>query len=195
MTTEQTQRFLVFVSHTSKDTDLALRIALVLDSLALPAFVYEKYQIGGQNRFEVIKNRITECPYFLLLLTRRARQSEWVNQEIGFAVAMAKEIIPLVETSPIQRRRISYFGFTELNDPLNVSPNQPQNGIGELLHTMMSYAMRDQRWSGMIRLSCECGWTGREPVRQLTRWYWICRACRRNISVSPVTFEPLPQEP
>lgn len=195
MTTGRRGKFLVFVSHASSDGKLASRVAAILDSIGLPAFVYEIYRIGGQNRFEVIKSKITECPYFVLLLTRRARRSEWVNQEIGFAAAKEKEIIPLVETSPIRKRRLLYFGFTELSDPLNLTPRQPEDAIGELLRTLMDYAKRDRYWLGLIRLACVCGWTGRKGVRNLTQWVWNCPACQRIISVSPVTFEPLPQVP
>ncbi len=139
MTTGRGTKFLVFVSHASRDRELALRLAAILDSLGIPTFVYEKYQVGGQNRFEVIRDRITECPYFVVLWTRRGRAREWVNQEIGFATAKDKQIIPLVETSPILKRRIPHLGFAELNDPLNLSPDQPEECIGELLRTLMTY--------------------------------------------------------
>ncbi len=100
MTTRKLDRFFVFVSHASKDNGLALRVAEIMDSIGLRAFVYEKYRVGGQNRFEVIRDRITECPYFVLLLTKNARSSQRVNQEIGFAAAMKKQIIPLVLSQP-----------------------------------------------------------------------------------------------
>ena len=195
MTTGSRDKFLVFVSHSSSDTGLASRVAAVLDSVGVYAFVYENYRVGGQNRFEVIKDRIIECPYFVLLLTQKARRADWVNQEIGFAAAKDKEIIPLVEISPIKRRRLPYFGFTELSDPLNLMLDQPQHAIGELLRTLMVYAKRDKHWTGLIRLACVCGWSGRKGVRDFTQWVWDCPTCQRKLSVSPLTFEPLPPEP
>lgn len=195
MTIDRRDRFLVFVSHATRDSALAIRLSGILDSLGLPAFVYETYRVGGQNRFDVIRNRISECPYFVLLLTRRARRSEWVNQETGFAAAMGKEIIPLVEVSSVRGRRIPYFGFAELSDPLDLSPDQPASAIGELLRTIMQYARRDRYWSGLLQLKCGCGWAGRRGVRNLTQWEWDCPRCEEKISHSPVTFEPLPQEP
>lgn len=195
MTSRQRERFLVFVSHASKDRDTASRLSAILDSIDLAAFVYEDYQVAGQNRFEVIRNRITECPYFVLLLTRSARASQWVNQEIGFAAAMEKVIIPLVEVTAVRGRRIPHYGFAELSDPLNLVLNQPQDAIGELLRTLMEYAGRDKHWSGSIRLRCKCGWTGRRAVRYLRQWEWDCPRCQEKISHSPLTFEPLPQAP
>lgn len=185
----------MFISHASKDAGLASRIANALDPLGLSAFVYENYRVGGQNRFEVIGERITECPYFVLVLTKRARSSQWVNQEIGFAAANDKELIPLVGVSPVRKRRMPHFGFAELSDPLDLDPGKPESAIGELLRTLMSYARRDKYWQGMIRLTCKCDWRGRKGVRNLTQWDWACPSCHRIISVSPVTFEPIPQVP
>ena len=190
---QRPERFLLFLSHATVDRELALRIAKILDSMSLPTFVYESYQVGGQNRFLVIRDRIAESPYFVLLLTRKARKSEWVNQEIGYAVALQKDIIPIVETSPVRRRRIPYFGFVELNDPLDVELQHPDPAISQLLFTMMHYAKRDHRWRGMMRLDCRCGWSGRRGTHSLSQWRWDCPRCRSKIEVSPVSFEPLPQ--
>ena len=189
------RQFLVFLSHATRDRALAERVAAILDSIDLPAFVYESYRVAGQNRFEVIKSRISECPYFLVLLTKSARGSQWVNQEIGFAAAKEKMIIPIVEVSQVRRRRIPNFGFAELNDPLDLNLVQPQDAIGEILRTVMEYAIRDFHWSGRIRLRCNCGWTGRRAVRRLTRWEWDCPSCQAKISHSPLTFEPLTTDP
>ncbi len=183
--------YLVFVSHATKDSELASRLATILDSIDLPAFVYEKDSVAGQNRFEVIRNRISECPYFIVMLTTAARRSQWVNQEIGFAAAHEKEMIPLVEVSQIRKRRIPNVGFLELSDPLDLMLARPQDAIGETLRTLMEYARRDHYWRGLIRLQCICGWRGRKGTGNLTRWEWDCPSCQAKISHSPLTFEPL----
>ncbi len=83
------EHFKVFISHaTAEDSWLANWIADALDYLHIRAFVYERYPRGGQNRFEVIKSRIQSCPYFLAVLTKDGIASQWVNQEIGYAVAV-----------------------------------------------------------------------------------------------------------
>jgi hypothetical protein len=76
-----------------------------------------------------------------------------------------------------------------------LSPDQPEDCIGELLRTLMTYAKYDIHWSDHIQLSCKCGWRGRQEVRNLTEYEWDCPDCQRKIAVSPVTFEPVPQEP
>ncbi len=171
---------------------LASRIGRILDSIGLPTFVYGDYSVAGQNRFSVIRDRISECPYFVLLLTRRARSSQWVNQEIGFATAKEKEIIPLVETSDVRERRIQHFGFTELHDPIDLNIDHPEKAIGLVLNTLMSYAKRDRHWTGMITLTCRCGSRNRKGLHDLTQWRWNCTRCMSVIEVSPVTFEQSP---
>ena len=180
MTTRRMESFLVFLSHLSRESPLANRIATILDSIGLPTFVYGKYRIGGQNRFEVIKSQITTSPYFALLLTRKACSSMWVNQEIGFAAALGKPIIPLVETSPTLQRRIPYSGFVELSDPIDLATNDPKDAIGELLRTLMVYAKGDKRWSGWIRLTCQCGNTRSYRHRDLSQWNGIVPTVSRS---------------
>ena len=82
------EEFRVFISHaTTEDGELVRWIADALDRLHIRAFVYERYQRGGQNRFEVIKRWIKACPYFLVVLTKDGIASQWVNQEIGEILA------------------------------------------------------------------------------------------------------------
>ena len=170
--------FLVFLSHATKDQVLASRIRVILDSIGLPTFVYEDYAVAGQNRFSVIRERISECPYFILLLTKRARRSEWVNQEIGFATAKEKEIIPLVETSEIKERPIQHFGFTELHDQIDLNIGRPEQATGLVLHSLMYYAKRDHRWTGTgrISLTCSCGSKNIKVLHNLSQCVWNCNS-------------------
>jgi hypothetical protein len=43
-----------------------------------------------------ILDLITNCHIFLPLITPRSRARPWLNQEIGFALALGKPILPLV---------------------------------------------------------------------------------------------------
>jgi len=45
---------------------------------------------------KVIKG-IEDCDYFIPLLTKNSISNQWVNQEIGFAVAKNREILPFVQ--------------------------------------------------------------------------------------------------
>ena len=79
--------------------------------------------MGGRNRFEVIKSMIAGCPYFLVVLTKDGIRSQWVNQEIGYAVARNKNLIPIIEIENFTARRFDSKGFVELHDPINYYRN------------------------------------------------------------------------
>lgn len=45
-----------------------------------------------------VKNGIKDCNYFIPIITRQSIKTQWINQEIGFAVAKGNcKIIPIVE--------------------------------------------------------------------------------------------------
>lgn len=48
-----------------------------------------------------VKRGIIECEYFVPILTRNSISSQWVNQEIGFATAINRTTIPIVEHQQI----------------------------------------------------------------------------------------------
>ncbi len=183
----------VFISHSTRDEAIATRIKLILDRLGLRAFVYGHSPWAGRNRFAAIAARLRECSYVVVLLTRSAEKSPWVNQEIGFAAALEKAVVPLVELRGPRGRRIAYFGFTELSDPINLRPAEPEEAIRDLLLSVASRARSEGRWRGTIRLKCICGRIGSYRVRNLTVWQWDCKVCGRRLTVSPVTYEPLAQ--
>lgn len=46
---------------------------------------------------EKVASGIKECDIFIPILTRKSIHSQWINQEIGYAKAIEKKIIPIVE--------------------------------------------------------------------------------------------------
>jgi len=152
------ENFKVFISHaTYEDGFLANWIADALDRLHIRSFVYERYQRGGQNRFEVIKKMISECPYFLVFLTEAGIASQWVNQEIGYAVGVGKEIIPIIEFDKFTGRRIESKGFVELHDPIDYITNNPVSLMASVIYTFYSLLYSQRMWQDSFFLSCVCG--------------------------------------
>jgi hypothetical protein len=49
-----------------------------------------------------VKKGIIECNYFIPIITRQSINTQWINQEIGFAVAIKNcKIIPIIESQII----------------------------------------------------------------------------------------------
>ena len=200
--------FRVFISHaTVEDSGLADWMADALDRLHIRAFVYERYQRGGQNRFEVIKSRIQECPYFLVMLTKEGIASQWVNQEIGYAVAVGKELIPIIEVDKSTGRLIKSKGFVELHDPIKYYKNNPVRLMASVIYTFYSLLMVEGKWKDTIFLSCTCGnvfdgllqfekwweeWRG-DPDRKPFTIAFPCAKCHQEVEVSFPDCHLLPQ--
>ena len=191
--------FKVFISHaTDEDGELVRWIAGALDRLHVRAFVYESYQRGGQNRFEVIKANISACPYFLVILTQAGIASQWVNQEIGYAVGVGKTIIPVVELDSFSGRRINSKGFVEIHDPLNYNRNKKIQLMADIIYTLYSWEAQSGLWQDSIYLTCQCGNEFIGKLEFETHWEewsnsgaqnsfnlsWNCTKCNKNVDLS-----------
>jgi len=199
--------FKVFISHaTTEDGKLAVWIEEALDRLHIRAFVYERYPRGGQNRFEVIKRMINACPYFLALLTKDGIASQWVNQEIGYAVGVGKAPIPVVEVDEVTGRRVESKGFVELHDPIDYHRNDPIWLMHLIIYTFYGYLSEKKEWQDLIFLSCQCGneFEGElEYEKWLAQWartskpfqvQWTCTRCERKVTISFPDCHLIPQD-
>lgn len=190
--------FQVFLSHSAADGELTQRIRQTLDRLHIRTFVYENYRSGGANRFEKIKTMIKQTEYFLALLTDNGLQSQWVNQEIGYAVGANKMLIPILEIKPETGERLESRGFVELHDPILLNPHAQDNMFADLVYTFYSWQNSAGKWFDTIWLTCNCGteFDGRlnysneigqsKPRPELN---WNCPVCNNILSVGFPSFE------
>ncbi len=190
------ETFKVFLSHSEKDKDLVQRISELLTRLHVRPWIYEYFYVGGSNRFERIKTNIEDSPYFLALLTADGLSSQWVNQEIGYAVGIGKDVIPILEVDPSSGERLKSRGFVELNDPILLNPQSPSNAMKQLVYTF--YSLLSDDWLDMVWLTCKCGneWDGvlkyyenifsQPDNKQLV---WTCKRCGKKLSIGLPGFD------
>lgn len=193
------ERFKVFISHaTQPDGELVNWIADALDRLHIRAYVYEQYSVGGQNRFQVIQTMIRACPYFVVLLTADGIASQWVNQEIGYAVAVGKAPIPIIEVNAATNRRFESKGFVELHDPIPYYRNKENLLMVDIIYTFKALLTHAGGWRDAIFLSCACGYDFDAPLTFDIWWSqystdhpqqefpltWKCPKCGRNVEIS-----------
>lgn len=183
--------FKVFLSHSEKDRLLTWRIRETLDRLHIRTFVYEYYRLGGSNRFERIKENIRNAPHFVALLTSNGLASQWVNQEIGFAVGVGKSIIPIVEIDPATGKRLESHGFVELHDQILLNPSQLDIMVKDLVYTFYSWLNKNKSWADGIWLTCRCGheFDGALNYREIKshpEWTirsWKCAKCGTSLEI------------
>ena len=88
----------VFISHASKDTALAKRVAAVLKKSGLEVWDDQKI-MPGENWAERVAEALRESEAMVVLLTPEALQSKWVRRDIEYALSekrYSKRLIPVL---------------------------------------------------------------------------------------------------
>jgi TIR domain len=111
----------IFISHSSDDTDLADQIAGDLRCAGYEPWIDRQSIRAGNPIVAGIDAAIMSCHYFVVILSQKALESEWVNQEIieglwqKLSERRRKHIIPALREAcvvPLHLRHIRYADFT-----------------------------------------------------------------------------------
>jgi hypothetical protein len=86
----------VFISYSTKDIPNVNALRASLQFPDVECFVSEYAVAPGAPIAATTKTAILACDLFVLLWSRNAQASEWVNQEIGIAHGNHKPILPFV---------------------------------------------------------------------------------------------------
>lgn len=86
----------IFISHSSQDKWIAMRISEDLESRGIKTFLDEKDIETGEAINGSISKNLQECDEVLMLLSPPALNSQWVLIEIGGARALEKRLIPIL---------------------------------------------------------------------------------------------------
>jgi hypothetical protein len=89
-----------FISHSAENNDEAQYYETLLKNAGFSAFQYSHGLLGG--RMSVLRDKIRECSFFILVVSDYSMKSEWVQRELGLAVSLQRRnsgyrpiIIPL----------------------------------------------------------------------------------------------------
>lgn len=86
----------IFVSYSTKDlADVeALKASLAVSPIEI--FVAENSVKPSESLANEIKSAINNCDLFVVVWSNHAKNSDWVSQEIGQAIALNKKVLPIV---------------------------------------------------------------------------------------------------
>jgi TIR domain. len=110
----------VFVSHARSDQGLADELLRALRRMQVNVWSDDQLT-AGENWSEVLRARLRDSDYFLLLLTPRTLESSWVLQELGAAWALGKRIVTLstdprlVDKLPVEVSGLQTLGVEEMD--------------------------------------------------------------------------------
>lgn len=90
--------YTVFVSHSVSDQAILLKLAKHLEAERIELYVAEWDVTPGRSIGAKTRACIDRADCMVVLLTREGSRSEWVNQEIGYAIRASKPVLPFVES-------------------------------------------------------------------------------------------------
>jgi len=85
----------IFISYSHKDTEYAHTLAEHLHSMSFPVWIDDRLDYGSQWPREIQK-QLDSCDAFILIMSPRSFDSEWVLSELQRAKRKAKPVFPLL---------------------------------------------------------------------------------------------------
>ncbi len=119
----------IFFSHSGADKQWAVWIAEAAKNGGMAVYLFEHDPRPGVQIAQKIKAAIANSDALVVLLTPRSHNSAYVQQEIGYAEAQGKLIIPLV-WSNVHKLTLAML---EGREYVPFDPASPQAALGTLL--------------------------------------------------------------
>lgn len=119
----------VFISHSTRDQGLVIALANLLIKYGTKVFVAEWYLTPGEPIDKKVSEQIESSDCVVVLLTQNGMRSNWVHQEIGYALSKGfgknKPLIPIVEKGVESKELGALLG----REYIEYNPYQPQEAL------------------------------------------------------------------
>lgn len=112
------RRFLkIFISYSSKDSEKIKPISKYISSIqGAKTFLAEENMEPSSEVIQTIVNKIKSADIFLVFFSKDAKESEYVQQEIGVAKGNNKIIIPILLDSTTPKAMLVNTNYVNLSD-------------------------------------------------------------------------------
>jgi nucleoside 2-deoxyribosyltransferase len=94
----------IFFSHSNDDRRWCEMLAADAARVGVTAYLAEHDHHAGRSLAEKVKSNIDRSKAAVVLLTNRSADSAYVQQEVGYALARRKLVIPLVQPGLPQQK-------------------------------------------------------------------------------------------
>ncbi len=105
----KSQRGTVFISHSSRDREVVVRLARMLKDHKVD-YWFSVHIAGAKQWHDEIGRALDRCDWFLIVLTPNSVRSQWVKRELLFALNEGRyneKIIPVLRR-PCEYARLSW---------------------------------------------------------------------------------------
>ena len=132
--------FNVFISHSASDLNVVYQFKYWLEVNGIWVYVANVQPQYGTPLPTKIANAINQSDCVIAILTTNGDRSEWVNQEIGYAVRGGKLVIPVVEQG------VNLKGFVADMEYGHIQPHDPATAITHVIDYLKKLeATKEQR--------------------------------------------------
>jgi hypothetical protein len=102
----------VFIGHSNKDEKYANNFFLCLQKIVpFVPYMAQYYTNPGENYKDGIMMQLEQSTFIIFLLTENGINSQWVNQEIGYAYALRKKNNGIPIILPISSKKLKLRGL------------------------------------------------------------------------------------
>jgi hypothetical protein len=115
----------VFISHSTSDQRLVITLANLISKFGIKVSVAEWYLTPGKRLDKKVFEEINKSSCVVVLLTKDGIRSNWMQQEIGYALRAKKPLIPIVEKGV----RAKDLGALQGSEYIVYNPRQPQPAL------------------------------------------------------------------
>ncbi len=114
-------KFNIFISYDSDNVDVAKYFDDCCKAWGLSSFLAMRTLEPGENFIDNLKEGLDSSDYIVPIFTFEATQSQWVNQEVGYAVKIGKDLKNKIH--PIRCEGVSIEGFIRNIHATNYATN------------------------------------------------------------------------
>lgn len=86
----------IFISYSSLDREMAIWVKTQLEAHGMTCWMDQTNIPGGADYASEIPDAIEGCNFFVLLLSKEAQESQWVDKELRQAIDWHKTILPFM---------------------------------------------------------------------------------------------------
>lgn len=123
----------VFLSHCEADKHWVQWIAQNAQNIGINVYMYEHDVQPGMPIADKVQSEIENSQAIVVLLTLSSEYSPYVQQEIGFASAKEKLVIPLVQAG-VSKRCLAMLEGLEY---IPFDPASPEGALSQLLNYLV----------------------------------------------------------
>ena len=99
----------VFISYSSKDFNKVNTVKDILEINGISCWMAPQSIPAGSSYAKEIPIAIRECKVFLLMITPKSQESQWVPKEVSVALSECKCVIPFVIEECILTDMFNFF--------------------------------------------------------------------------------------